>query len=189
MYPSVPPFIPPLNLLVCSLPQPSLFLLLSHSPDLLLTESIHAHTSLLITSPPPSSPLPSTPSLPFPSTTALVGADVRRRACGGGGGEGVEPQSGNRSEAAQLHLAADLAARDQPDELPAHGKHPASAGVTETSPDPSVCTGSLVFSFLLLFGNFCCTSSVCLTDTDASLIRLLVMKLLILHCVYSVSAG
>lgn len=68
------------------------------------------------------------PSLPPPflhlaPTTAVVSADVRCGACGGGGGEGVEPQSGNRSEAAQLHLAADLATRDQPDELPAHGKH------------------------------------------------------------------
>lgn len=72
----------------------------------------------------------SIPPPPFPRlapTTAVVSADVRCGACGGGGGEGVEPQSGNRSEAAQLHLAADLATRDQPDELPAHGKRPMNA--------------------------------------------------------------
>lgn len=84
---------------------------------------MHPCTSLLITSP-PRLPLPSLALPGTLSTTALVSADVRRGARGGGGGEGVEPQSGNRSEAAQLHLAADLAARDQPHELPAHGKHP-----------------------------------------------------------------
>lgn len=56
------------------------------------------------------------------SSTALFGADVWCGACGGGGGEGIEPQSGNWSEATQLHLASDLATRDQPHELPAHGK-------------------------------------------------------------------
>lgn len=113
------------NPLVRSLPQPSLFPLLSLSPRRrpLLTESIRA--SLHLSSHHISPSLPPSPLSPSPapfSTTALVSADVRRGARGGGGGEGVEPQSGNRSEAAQLHLAADLAARDQPHELPAHGK-------------------------------------------------------------------
>lgn len=53
---------------------------------------------------------------------AVVGADVWCGARGGGGSAGTEPQSGNWSEAAQLHLASDLAARDESHELPAHGK-------------------------------------------------------------------
>lgn len=53
---------------------------------------------------------------------AVFGADVWCGARGGGGSAGIEPQSGNRSEAAQLHLASDLAAWDKSHELPAHGK-------------------------------------------------------------------
>lgn len=52
---------------------------------------------------------------------AVVGPDVRRGACGGERRTGAEPQPGDRSEAAQLHLPTHLAARDQPHELPAHG--------------------------------------------------------------------
>lgn len=54
-------------------------------------------------------------------STALVSADVWCGACGGGGGEGIEPQSGNRSEATQLYLTSDMATRDQSYELSAHG--------------------------------------------------------------------
>lgn len=59
---------------------------------------------------------------------AVVGADVWCGARGGGGSAGIEPQSGNRSEAAQLHLASDLAARDESHELPAHGKPSTASG-------------------------------------------------------------
>lgn len=54
---------------------------------------------------------------------AVLGPHVRRRPRGGERRAGAEPQSGDRREAAELHLAAHLAARDQPHELPAHGKH------------------------------------------------------------------
>lgn len=73
--------------------------------------------------PPPFAFLPLHISLvSSPPFTALVSADVWCGACSGGGSEGIEPQSGNRSEATQLHLTSDLATRDQSYELPAHGK-------------------------------------------------------------------
>lgn len=55
--------------------------------------------------------------------SAVVGPDVRCGSCGGERRARAEPQSGDRSEAAELHHAAHLAARDQPHELPTHGKH------------------------------------------------------------------
>lgn len=123
MYPSV---CPPPGLLYTS-HLPLLLLLLSCSiPVNQINPFLHlsSHLSSLPSTLPPPPLRPSPPSFPrLAPTTAVVSADVRCGACGGGGGEGVEPQSGNRSEAAQLHLAADLATRDQPDELPAHGKH------------------------------------------------------------------
>lgn len=57
------------------------------------------------------------------SVSAVVSIDVRRRSRGGERRARVEPQSGDRREAAELHLPAHLAARHQPHELPAHGKH------------------------------------------------------------------
>lgn len=68
------------------------------------------------------SPLVHTYRLFSSCSTALVCADVWCGACGGRGGEGVEPQSGNWSEAPQLHLTSDLATWDQSYELPAYGK-------------------------------------------------------------------
>lgn len=124
MYPSVCP--PPGLLYTSHLPLLLLFFSCS-IPVNRINPCLHlsSHLSSLSSTLPPMSPLcPSRPPfLRLAPTTAFVSADVRCGACCGGGGEGVEPQSGNRSEAAQLHLAADLATRDQPDELPAHGKH------------------------------------------------------------------
>lgn len=57
------------------------------------------------------------------SVSAVVSTDVRRRSRGGERRARAEPQSGDRREAAELHLPAHLAARHQPHELPAHGKH------------------------------------------------------------------
>lgn len=120
MYPSVCP--PPGLLYTSHLPLLLLFPSCS-IPVNRINPCLHlsSHLSSL-----PHAAFASIPPPPFPRlapATAVVSADVRCGACGGGGGEGVEPQSGDRSEAAQLHLAADLATRDQPDELPAHGKH------------------------------------------------------------------
>lgn len=68
------------------------------------------------------SPLVHTYRLFSSCSTALVCADVWCGACGGWGGKGIEPQSGNWSEAPQLHLTSDLATWDQSYELPAYGK-------------------------------------------------------------------
>lgn len=57
------------------------------------------------------------------SVSAVVSTDVRRRSRGGERRARAEPQSGDRREASELHLPAHLAARHQPHELPAHGKH------------------------------------------------------------------
>ncbi len=99
------------------------------SPSIRVNHSnISVHTSLLVASPhlTPGPFLALLLSLPphFPLvfSTALVGTDVWCGACGGGRGEGIEPQSGNRCEATQLHVTSDLATRDQSYELPAHGK-------------------------------------------------------------------
>lgn len=111
----------------------SVFLFSSFIPVIL--SIINASTSLLITSSAlshfPSSPCfhPSCPFClpPFVSrslSTALFSADVWCRSCGCGGGQGIEPQSGNWSKAPELHLASDLATRDQPHELSSHGKCP-----------------------------------------------------------------
>lgn len=54
---------------------------------------------------------------------AVVGPDVRCSSRGGECRTGAEPQSGDRSEAAELHLPTHLAAWNQPHELPTHGTH------------------------------------------------------------------
>lgn len=141
---------PPGLLSTSTVPLPAAFPLARRRP--LLTESIRASLHLSSHHISPSPPLPHPPRLPLHgslSTTAIVSADVRRGARGGGGGEGVEPQSGNRSEAAQLHLAADLAARDQPHELPAHGKHPASTAAPKKHHPIHLCIGPLTISVAL----------------------------------------
>ncbi len=53
--------------------------------------------------------------------TVVISADVRCSACGGRSGARTEPQSGDRSEASELHVFTHLAARHQSHELPAHG--------------------------------------------------------------------
>lgn len=138
MYPSVfPPHwfihtshlfsLPSYFLLPSSLP-PSLWIIQSSWASLLFPHHIFSPDSLssfpVFLLPPlsPFTPLSISLVLPLHLSTALVSADVWCGACGGGGGEGIEPQSGNRSEAAQLHLTSDLATWDQPHELPAHGK-------------------------------------------------------------------
>lgn len=123
VYIFAPPSSPPPNCFIC--PSKSILLLFSSlmlllSPSLLTNQSyglvfpwvialspLYLHLSLLLISPGPNA--------------AVVGADVWCSARGGGGSAGIEPQSGNRSEAAQLQLASDLAARDESHELPAHG--------------------------------------------------------------------
>lgn len=58
----------------------------------------------------------------FLSPTALLRPAVRRRVRRGERRAGAEPEPGDRREAPVLWLCADLAARHQPDELPAHGE-------------------------------------------------------------------
>lgn len=53
--------------------------------------------------------------------TVVICADVRCSACGGRSSARAEPQSGDRSEASELHFLTHLAARHQSHELPAHG--------------------------------------------------------------------
>lgn len=106
--------------------------------------------------PPPFAFLPLHMSLvSSPPSTALVSTDVWCGACGGGGSKGIEPQSGNRSEATQLHLTSDLATRDQSYELPAHGKclinlHVSNmcCQITCWYPCSCTCMCSLIFSSL-----------------------------------------
>lgn len=52
---------------------------------------------------------------------AVVSPDVRCCPCCGECCTGAEPQSRDRSEAAELHLPTHLAAWNQPHELPTHG--------------------------------------------------------------------
>lgn len=59
----------------------------------------------------------------FSFLAAVFGPDVRRGPRGGERRAGAEPQSGDRSEAAELLVTTHLAARNQPHELPPYGKH------------------------------------------------------------------
>lgn len=54
---------------------------------------------------------------------AVIRPHVWWRSCGGRRCAGAEPESGDRSEAAELHLPAHLAAWDKPHELPTNGTH------------------------------------------------------------------
>lgn len=139
MYPSVSPP----NPLVCSLPHPSLFPLLSHSA--LLTESIRAHTSLLITPPPPfsSSPLQLSSALMFDAVHVVVGAvrELNRSQ-----EIGVKPLSCTSPQIWQHGTSLMNYLR----------MVNTSAGATKTSCDPSV--HRLAHTFLpFAFENFCCT--------------------------------
>lgn len=58
----------------------------------------------------------------FLSPAALLRPAVRRRLRRGERRAGAEPEPGDRREAPVLRLCPDLAARHQPDELPAHGE-------------------------------------------------------------------